>query len=162
AVLIATIGIASAPAPVATGPRPSLRRDIGEGLRYLFHHRLLRPMAVVLGLMNLLGTMTLATFVLLARERLGLAGAGFRFLPVSGAAGGLAVTPFASRITRAIGEGGVMIASLWAMSAVPLIVPFTHSPFVVGVYFALEAAIGITWNVATVSLRQRIIPDRLF
>jgi MFS family permease len=162
AVLIATIGIANAPAPVTVGPRPSLRRDIGEGLRYLFHHRLLRPMAVVLGLMNLLGAMTLATFVLLARDRLGLSDAGFGFLLVSGAAGGLAATPFASRITRTIGEGGVMISSLWAMTAAPLIVPFTHSPVLVGVYFVLEAAIGITWNVATVSLRQRIIPDRLF
>jgi MFS family permease len=75
AVLLASIGIVNAPAPVVSRARPSLRRDISEGLRYLFHHRLLRPMAIVLGLMNLLGTMTVATFVLLARDRLGLSDA---------------------------------------------------------------------------------------
>ena len=73
ALLIASI---SATVPVPTVPagttRPPLRHDIAEGLRYLFGHPLLRPMAIVLGLMNLLGTMTIATFVLLARDRLGL------------------------------------------------------------------------------------------
>ena len=152
--------------PVPTSPRgttrPPLRHDIAEGLRYLFGHPLLRPMAIVLGLMNLLGTMTIATFVLLARDRLGLSDAGYGFLLISGAAGGLLATPFAPRIIRRVGEGTVMVASLWLMAAIPLIVPLTHSPVVVGVYFALEAGVGITWNVATVSLRQRIIPDRLF
>jgi predicted MFS family arabinose efflux permease len=106
--------------------------------------------------------MTFATFVLLARERLGLSDAGFGFLLISGAVGGLLATPFAPRLIRRIGAGSVMVTSLWVFAATPLLVPFTHSPVVVGVYFALTAAFGITWNVATVSLRQRIIPDRLF
>jgi MFS family permease len=160
--VVAMPGSAPASSAELEEPRPSIWRDIGEGLRYLFGHSLLRPMAIVLGLMNLLGTMTLATFVLLARDRLGLSDAGYGFLLISGAAGGLLATPFAPRIIRAIGEGGVMVTSLWVMAAIPVIVPLTHSAVVVGVYFALEAFVGITWNVATVSLRQRIIPDRLF
>src|SRR5262249_14037590 len=156
AILIASITATVAPRVVATPasvtaeleePRASIWRDIGEGLRYLFGHSLLRPMAIVLGLMNLLGTMTLATFVLLARDRLGLSDAGYGFLLISGAVGGLIATPFAPRIIRAIGEGGVMLSSLWVMAAIPVIVPLTHSVVVVGVYFALEAFVGITWNV---------------
>jgi MFS family permease len=164
ALLIASISVTTtATVHVATPEtRRTLRGDIAEGLRYLFRHPLLRPMALVLGLMNLLGTMTLSTFVLLARDRLGLSDAGYGFLLISGAAGGLLATPFAPRVIRAIGEGGVMIASLWTMAAIPLLVPITHSPWVVALYFSLEAALGIMWNVATVSLRQRIIPDRLF
>jgi MFS family permease len=163
ALLIASISVT---VPVPTVPegttRPPLRHDIAEGLRYLFGHPLLRPMAIVLGLMNLLGTMTIATFVLLARDRLGLSDAGYGFLLISGAVGGLLATPFAPRLIRRVGEGTVMVTSLWLFAAIPLIVPLTHSPVVVGVYFALEAGVGIIWNVATVSLRQRIIPDRLF
>jgi MFS family permease len=163
ALLIASISVT---VPVPTVPegtaRPPLRHDIAEGLRYLFGHPLLRPMAIVLGLMNLLGTMTIATFVLLARDRLGLSDAGYGFLLISGAVGGLLATPFAPRLIRTVGEGTVMVTSLWLFAAIPLIVPLTHSPVVVGVYFALEAGVGIIWNVATVSLRQRIIPDRLF
>ena len=163
ALLIASISVT---VPVPTVPagttRPPLRHDIAEGLRYLFGHPLLRPMAIVLGLMNLVGTMTIATFVLLARDRLGLSDAGYGFLLISGAVGGLLATPFAPRLIRRLGEGTVMVASLWLFAAIPLIVPLTHSPVVVGVYFALEAGFGIIWNVATVSLRQRIIPDRLF
>jgi predicted MFS family arabinose efflux permease len=162
ALLIATISVTMPTKPVRVEPRRSIRHDIGEGLRYLFGHSLLRPMAIVLGLMNLVDTMTFATFVLLARERLGLSDAGFGFLLISGAVGGLLATPFAPRLIRRIGAGSVMVTSLWVFAATPLLVPFTHSPVVVGVYFALTAAFGITWNVATVSLRQRIIPDRLF
>jgi predicted MFS family arabinose efflux permease len=161
AVLIASLPRQPRPRPVDAPPR-SLRTDIGEGLRYLFAHPLLRPMALVLGLMNLLATMTLATLVLLARDRLGLSEAGYGVLLISGAVGGLLATPFAPRLTARLGEGGVMIAAMWGLALTPLLVPLTHSPWIVGLSFALEAAFGITWNVATVSLRQRIIPDRLF
>ena len=162
ALLIASISVTVRYRRPAGTTRPPLRHDIAEGLRYLFGHPLLRPMAVVLGLMNLVGTMTIATFVLLARDRLGLSDAGYGFLLISGAVGGLLATPFAPRLIRRLGEGTVMVASLWLFAAIPLIVPLTHSPVVVGVYFALEAGVGIIWNVATVSLRQRIIPDRPF
>jgi len=55
-----------------SAPRISLRRSIAEGLRYLASHRLLRTLAVVLGLNNLAGTLGTATVVLFATRTLGM------------------------------------------------------------------------------------------
>jgi MFS family permease len=52
--------------------RPSIWTEIGEGLRWLFHHRLLRALAIMLGVWNLLGSATMAVFVLYSLEILNL------------------------------------------------------------------------------------------
>jgi hypothetical protein len=45
---------------------------------------------------------------------------------------------------------------------VPMILPaFTTNVFIIGAAWIIGGAIGIAWNVVTVSLRQRIVPDRL-
>jgi len=163
AVLIASIFVPRAPTPATrVPPRQSIWKEIGEGLRYLWHHPLLRPMAIVLGTMNLLNTMTVSTLVLLARDRLGLSEVGYGLLLTAGAVGGLLATVFAPKLIDRLGAGGVMIVTLWGMALAPLFVPFTHSAWLVAAYFLCGAGFGITWNVATVSLRQRIIPDHLF
>ena len=46
--------------------------EIKEGFGWLWRHRVLRPMAIILGLLNVLGMMTLATFILFAQENLDL------------------------------------------------------------------------------------------
>jgi MFS family permease len=162
ALLIAAIAPVANPVPAAPAERRSLLGDISEGLRYLLHHPLLRPMAIVLGVMNLLGTAVNATLVLLAQDRLGLSDAAYGVLLVGGAVGALAATPVAPRLVRTLGEGGVMISTLWIMAASGLLVVFTSSAWLVALFLVVYGAVGIVWNVATVSLRQRIIPDRLF
>ena len=163
AILIASIFVPRAPTPATPAPaRQSIWKEIGEGLRYLWHHPLLRPMAIVLGTLNLMNTMSVATLVLLATERLDLSEVGYGLLLTSAGIGGVLATPFAPRLNQRLGAGGVMIMTLWGLALAPLLVPFTHSPWVVGGYFFVGAFLGITWNVATVSLRQRIIPDALF
>ena len=46
--------------------------EIKEGWDWLWHHPLLRPMAIILGIMNGLFAVTMATFVLFAQEVLGV------------------------------------------------------------------------------------------
>src|SRR6476661_7210243 len=48
----------------AGGTRPSIRADIAEGLRWLSRHRLLRTLALALGVLNLLSAAVLAILVL--------------------------------------------------------------------------------------------------
>ena len=66
----------------AEGPPSSIRADIGVGLSYLRHHRLLRTMAFVVGPMNLASTAVFAVLVLyvVAPGPLGLDGVGFGLL----------------------------------------------------------------------------------
>ena len=73
ALLVAPLLWRHPPAPQAVRRRP-LRAEIGEGLRWLWHHRTLRLLAVCVGVMNLAGAGSFAIWVLWARERLGLDG----------------------------------------------------------------------------------------
>src|SRR6266511_2217802 len=79
--LIATIRGSFAPQrPVGTAaeePRASLRADIAEGLRWPVAHRLLRVLAVMVGMMNLAVMAGEAILVLFAQEELGLGSVGY-------------------------------------------------------------------------------------
>ncbi|RMH85642.1 MAG: MFS transporter, partial [Actinomyces sp.] len=68
-------------------PRPHLGREIAEGVRWLWGHRLLRSLALLLGLMNLWLTAGFAVLVLFATERLGLDEVGFGLLLTATAVG---------------------------------------------------------------------------
>jgi hypothetical protein len=55
-----------APARQAGQPKVTIRGQISEGLRWLFRHRLLRVVAVLLGVLNFANQMGQAVLVLLA------------------------------------------------------------------------------------------------
>jgi hypothetical protein len=83
----------------AAVPRASLRADIAEGLRWLLGHRLLRALAVMVGLMNLATMAGQAILVLLAQEELGLGSAGYGLL-TGLAVGGVLGSLLATRLSR--------------------------------------------------------------
>ncbi|HET9898202.1 MAG TPA: hypothetical protein VFQ44_25005 [Streptosporangiaceae bacterium] len=58
----------------------SVRADILEGLRWLAKQRLLRTMAILIGLLNVTLTGAMALLVLLARERLRAGSVGYGLL----------------------------------------------------------------------------------
>jgi MFS family permease len=142
-------------------PRPSMRAAIGEGLRWLWAHRLLRALAIVLGVMNLATALAFATFVLFAQEVLELGAAGFGVLSTAMAVGAVLGSVLAANVSRWIGPGAALLMTLVVGVVVPLVVGLTSSALLVG---AVSVAFGFTmvlWNVITVSLRQSIIPDHL-
>jgi ribosomal protein S19 len=55
-----------------TEARRPWRQDLAEGVRWLWGHELLRPMAIILGVMNAAGMIAFATLVLFAQEVLGV------------------------------------------------------------------------------------------
>ena len=149
-----------------SGPVVSLRADIAEGLRYLAGHRLLRTLALLLGGMNLLSSAQFAIFVLFAVSDddsfgLGLSEAGVGFLLTTGAIGGIAGSFVAAPLERTIGRARVLLLSVVivgvAMGA-PAVWPTVPVAAVTGAAFSIG---GVMWNVITVSLRQRVIPDAL-
>ncbi len=52
----------------ADAPAQSFKTELSEGVRWLMGHPLLRPMAIILGLMNAASAASLATFVLFSQE----------------------------------------------------------------------------------------------
>ncbi len=137
------------------------RREIAEGFGWLWRHPLLKPMAIILGVMNGIGAITFATFVLFAQEVLGTTALEFALLGTGAAAGGLAGTFFASQVSGRLGSGASLFLTLLASIFIPAIIGVSSHWLIVWAAFGLFTFTAVLWNVITVSLRQTIIPDRL-
>ncbi len=149
--------------PERTGPATRLRHDIAEGARYLNRHRLLRTLAILVGISNLTWTATLAILALYAIEPgpMGLPEAGYGALLAVGAAGALVGTFIVPSMERLLGRSRALLVSYVGFSALEGLPGLTASVPAVAASFFVAGAMGIAWNVITVSLRQRIVPDRL-
>lgn len=135
--------------------------EIKEGVTWLWHHPLLRPMAIILGIMNGLGSVTFATLVLFAQESLGVDAFVFAILGMAGAVGGILGSVTAPRVSKAMGSGPSLYFTLLASVFTNLIIGFATHWSIVFVMFAIFSFSAVLWNVITVSLRQTIIPDEL-
>ncbi|MEX2279492.1 MAG: MFS transporter [Acidimicrobiia bacterium] len=142
-------------------PRRSFRSEIAEGVRWLWQHRLLRVMGIVLGVMNAMIAMALSTYVLFVQEILGLEAASFGVLLSAGAVGGVLGSVLASRVSARIGPGASLFVTIAVQSGTFLVTGTTSLAWVVWAMFVISSFAGVLWNVITVSLRQSIIPDRL-
>jgi MFS family permease len=159
--LIATIG--GSFRPVSQKPREKLnfKSEIKEGFSWLWAHPLLRPMAIILGFMNGVGSMVTATYILFAQEVLKTSVFVFAVLGMAAAVGGIIGGLLAPKISEKFGSG----PSLWlAMILAPVgtaIIGFTSTWQVVWVVTAFQTIAAVLWNTITVSLRQSIIPSHL-
>ncbi len=147
-------------APTAAG-RVEWRAEIMEGLRWLWRHPVLRPLAITLGALNGLAAVGFATFVFFAQEVLEASAVTFGILLTGGAAGGVAGGLLADRISKALGRGPALYATMLVAVLVAAVVgsvslwPVVWAMLFAGMLFAT------VWNVITVSLRQTVIPDEL-
>jgi MFS family permease len=141
--------------------RRTLRAEIGEGLRWLWHHPTLRLLAVCVGVMNLAGAGSFAIWVLWARERLGLQGVGFGVLVTAYTLGGLFGTLLASRLEARFGAATLLRAGLCIETASQLSLALARTPWIAGATLVVFGAHATVWGVVSVSLRQRIVPDQL-
>ncbi|HVM30823.1 MAG TPA: MFS transporter [Candidatus Limnocylindrales bacterium] len=145
------------------GPAKRLTADIAEGLRYLTGHRVLRTLALMVGVMNLGSAAIFAVFVLyaVAPGPMGLSEPEFGVLATTFALGSVIGSIAAARLERRFGRIPLLFGCV-LVSAVGFAVPaFTTDPIVIGAAWALTGLVVVVWNVITVSLRQRIIPDHL-
>lgn len=135
--------------------------ELKEGVRWLWRHPLFRPMAILLGVMNGTMTMALATFVLFVQEILQLDAAAFGTLMTAGAVGGVLGSVLAHRVTQLIGKGPSLFLTLTGGAVTLVVMGLSSSALLVWVMFLIGSFLGVLWNVITVSLRQRVIPDAL-
>jgi MFS family permease len=141
-------------------PATTLRKDIAEGLKWLWNHRLIRTLAIMLGIWNGVSMAGFAIFVLYALEILGLNEVGYGVLLAAGTIGSLIGSMAASRLSKA-GPGTTLIAMVLLGAGSSLGIALTSSAVVVALMSAIFGFTSVVWNVITVSLRQAIIPDRL-
>jgi MFS family permease len=147
------------------GPAGStrLRDDIAEGNRFVWHHPVLRPLAIMLGLQNMAWSAAFSVIVLfaVAPGPMGLSKAGYGVLTATLGIGSLLGSWLAVGVERRLGRVRTLVLSvvLNGISLVMFVV--TALPVPIGVSMVASGAGIVFWNVITVSLRQRITPDRL-
>ncbi len=150
------------PAPHDDAPdRKPWRAELAEGFRWLWHHELLRPMAIILGCLNALGMVTGSILILFGQEVLHTGPTAFAVLTTGGAVGGVIGGWTAGSVSRRLGAGPSLWLTLITSGVTTLLIGLMSWWPAVWFLFAVEIGVGVLWNVITVSLRQSIIPDHL-
>lgn len=160
-VLIAGVRAGPAASRPATDGRRRLTVEIAAGVRWLWRHRLLRTLGLMVGSMNLAFTAGEAVLVLFAQDILHAGPVGFGLLLLGGAAGGLVGSLVGTRLVRRLGDGPVLVGSAAVIAVAQLAVGLVSEAWAVGALFAVAGFASLTWNVITVSLRQSIVPEQL-
>jgi MFS family permease len=138
----------------------SVLHDIGEGVRWLWHRPMLRDLALISTGLGTFVYVANAVLVLFAVRNLGLGDFGFGLFLIPGALGGVAGSVVAPHLRRYRLRPVLVIAiALSGLSYAAMAVQ-TH---VVPAALLLAVTVGgaMVWNVLTLALRQRSIPDEL-
>jgi len=158
ALLVMSIGGVFRAERPSGGQRTGIRQDIGEGVRWLWRHRLLRTLAIMLGTLNLVEGAFFAILVLFTLEILHVRETGYGLLLSAAAAGALVGSLVTTKVASRLGRGTVLLTSVAMVGASALVMGATSDPFVAAAMLAVSSGFGVAWNVVTVSLRQTIVP----
>jgi MFS family permease len=136
----------------------SIRAEVVEGFRWLAHQRLLRTMAVLIGLLNVTLVAATAVLVLLAKERLHLGAVGYGALFTCMAAGGLLGSLIGDRIIKAVTATWTIRVGLLIETGMHLALATSRSAYFIGFALFVFGVHGALWGIVGNSLRQRLTP----
>jgi MFS family permease len=142
------------------GPR-RVRAELAEGFRWLARQRLLRTMAVLIGLLNLTLTAATAVLVLLARERLHLGAVGYGALFTCEAAGALLGSVCGDRLIRRVTATWTIRIGLLVEAGLHLTLATTRSAYLAAFMMFAFGMHGALWSIVGSSLRQRLTPPEM-
>jgi MFS family permease len=161
AALILTVRVrirVTEPAAVEAG---SLNREIRTGLRWLWRHRQLRALVVLLAFWNLVENAGIAVLVLYVLEVLHVDASFYGLLLTALAMGGLAGAALAPRMRRRWGTGGVIAATVALSVLAYLLLAFTRSPWPAALGLGVVGFGAFAFNVVSASYRGEAVPDAL-
>jgi MFS family permease len=134
---------------------------ISAGLRWLARHRLLRIVAVMLAVNNFSSQMGMATFVLFATQNLGVSTRGYGFLLSASAVGSVLGGLVNPALARRFGQVPLLVTASAASAVIAIGMGMAPDAVILGALMACRGFTVTLWNVVTVSLRQRVVPDEL-
>ena len=144
--------------------KPSMRRELVEGLRYLLGHRFWRPLALTVALSNFFNTLAFSIFLVYAVRDLDLSATVIGLVLGIGNVGWLLGAVAANRLSARLGVGPTLVGSALVFGPALLLVPAAPQsqpiPFLV-VALILASFAGIVFNVTGLSFQQAVTPDRL-
>lgn len=143
--------------PRATAGGRSLAASVAEGLRWLLRHRLLRAVAILLGVMNFCSQMGQAVLVLLATQDLHVGTRGYGLLWTAAAVGSILGGLANPMLTRRLGQLPSLVIAMAGTAGALAGIGLAPGAVAAGVLMACNGFFATMWNVVTVTLRQRIV-----
>jgi MFS family permease len=155
-VLVARIGATPPARPSAGG---SVRREIADGLRWVWSHAAIRTLVLTILAFNITFGAVIGIRVLYVVERLGLGEVGFGLFMAFEAAGGIVGTLVYTRLERRLRRSGIMRVGLVIETLTHLVLAITTFP---AVAFATMFVFGIheaAWGTTASTIRQQLVPN---
>ncbi|MEM7322905.1 MAG: MFS transporter [Actinomycetota bacterium] len=138
------------------------RAEVTAGLRYVWSHPVLRPLALTVAIFSFVGEAGNGIFVILATERFGLSSTQYGLLIGVDGVASVAMSFLVARLVTRTSHATSMRLS---------IVTYTIAALLFGVGTTIGAVVlasvfmGIsdpTWNVVSATIRQRLVPGEVF
>lgn len=143
------------------GAASRMLAEIWEGFRWFWGSRMLRALAFLVTLQNLVFTAGYSLLVLYAQDRLGLSEIGYGLLISVGALGGLLGAVAADRAGKRFGTGRIIVLSILLTGLAFLVLGTTYNTPMAALMLAANS-FSVTLSVTLIlALRQSLIPDDL-
>jgi len=146
-------------------PRRKMRVELKEGLSYVLRHPYLKNIAACTALFNFFGNLGFAVLLVFARRELHLSPQAIGLAFMLGNFGPLLAAFTANRISGRLGVGRTIILASVIGGPMFLLIPFApHGNAALALIvpaFLVGGFTNVIYNVAQVSLRQAITPERI-
>jgi predicted MFS family arabinose efflux permease len=145
-------------------PHPHLGREIVEGLKFVFHHRLLRPIVISDAVFSLFLILYQTMLLVFLARHLGLGSLGIGLVLSAMGCGGLLGALTAGRVAARIGRGRVIWLAPLLTCPLAALMPLTRPGWTV---YAATAGLmllsmgGVIRLIAQSGLQQSVTPARL-
>lgn len=141
--------------------RANILADIGEGLRYVWSHPVLRNISLMMALVNLVSTTVFAQVVVFATERYGASESQVGLFYSAGSAGVVLLALTAGPLRRRLNFSVVALGALCLQGLLIVALAFTPWYWLGLPLWAVIMGLGILFNINAGSLRQSIVPSHL-
>ncbi len=155
ALLVSRIVVA---APVRSGGPSHVRREVADGVRWLWNHPPIRTLALTILTFNVTFGAAWSVLVLLAIERLEMGEVGYGLMATVGALGGLLGTSAYGWLERNFSLANIMRAGLVIETCTHLSLALTTTPWVAMVVLFVFGAHAFVWGTTSNTIRQRAVP----
>lgn len=138
--------------------RRALRREIVDGVQWLWAHRPLRTLALTIVSFNITFGAAWSVLVLYATDHLDMGPIGFGLLTTATAMGGLLGIGIYGWLTARVSLGNVMRGGLIIETLTHLALALTTVPWVALVVMFVFGAHAFVWGTTSTTVRQRAVP----
>jgi MFS family permease len=139
----------------------TIRQDVGEGLRYVLRHPVLRNISAMMALVNLVSVTAFAQLVLLAKERYAATDSEIGLLFAAGGVGVVLFSLAAGPLRKRWTFGNVALGALMVSGLLTIGLAYAPTFVVAVVLWGLSSGLGTLFNINTGSLRQAIVPNHM-